>query len=275
MSNRRPDIPPSRPSRRPATPKARPDRADPTAAAKPEPDTPSSDAPPPRKKRLRRPRTPEPPRRVEETVDTAQRLFIALPLPREVIALVDRTVDTLKREPWPVKWSDPENAHITLHFLGDVDPAAAEVLRLALAAPVAASEAFDLRTADLGAFPTIRKPRVLWLGLWGPVHRLETLHGAIGATLESLGFALEERAFSPHITLGRVRSDPRDARQRDLPQQIRARLDALAASGAVTSKHPVPLPVTEVQLIRSHLNPQGARYEVLATYPLRRPAGKD
>jgi len=223
----------------------------------------------PRKKRLRRPRAPEPPRRVEETVDSALRLFIAVPIPEAVTALVDRTVATLMREPWPVKWSDPHNAHITLHFLGDVDPAAAEVLRLALAPAVAANDAFDLRTADLGAFPTIRKPRVLWLGLWGPVHRLETLHGAIGATLESLGFPLEERAFSPHITLGRVRADQRNLR--DLPQRIRARFEALAASGAVSHTHPVPLPVTEVQLIRSHLSPQGARYEVLATYPLRRP----
>ncbi|MGC4105199.1 MAG: RNA 2',3'-cyclic phosphodiesterase [Thermomicrobiales bacterium] len=258
MSDRRP---PARHSQRP------------NDASRPTPDGSDGDAPPPeaqppRKKRLRRPRTPEPPRRVEDTVDTAQRLFIAVPLPTEVIALVDRTVETLSREPWPVKWSDPHNAHITLHFLGDVDPAAAEVLRLALTASVSASEAFDLRTADLGAFPTIRKPRVLWLGLWGPVHRLETLHAAIGTTLESLGFALEERPFSPHITLGRVRAD--HTKQSDLPQKIRARLDALAASGAVTSKNPVPLPVTEVQLIRSHLSPKGARYEILARYPLHR-----
>lgn len=226
---------------------------------------------PERKKRLRRLRPPEPPRRIEETVDSAQRLLIAVPLPADVIALADRTVDTLKGEPWPVKWSDPHNAHITLHFLGEIDPASAEVLRLALQAPIAAQDAFDLRTADLGAFPTIRKPRVLWLGLWGPVHRLETLHAAIGATLESLGIALEERPFSPHITLGRVRADHRDSKQRDLPQAIRTRFEALAASGAVTNKRPVALPVTEVQLIRSHLLPQGARYEVLATYLLHQP----
>ncbi|MGC4192126.1 MAG: RNA 2',3'-cyclic phosphodiesterase [Thermomicrobiales bacterium] len=249
--------------RRPTTPTG-------TPADAPNQAPPSEDQPKPeRKKRLRRPRTPEPPRRVEETVDTAQRLFIAVPLPAGVIALVDRTIGTLRHEPWPVKWSDPQNAHITLHFLGDVDPASAEVLRLALRTPIAMQDAFDLRTADLGAFPTIRKPRVLWLGLWGPVHRLETLHAAIGATLESLGFTLEERAFSPHITLGRVRAD--HTKRSDLPQAIRARFDALAASGAVTHDHPVSLPVTEVQLIRSHLDPRGARYEVLATYPLRQP----
>jgi len=252
----------------------------PSARRSANPATDAGDPPAPRpegsrKKRLRRPRTPEPPRRVEETVDTAQRLFIAVPLPAEVIALVDRTIATLMHEPWPVKWSDPQNAHITLHFLGDVDPAEAEVLRLALREPIAASDAFALRTADLGAFPTIRKPRVLWLGLWGPVHRLETLHGAIGATLERLGFALEDRTFSPHITLGRVRADPRDPKQRDLPQKIRARLDALARSGAVTHERPAALPVREVQLIRSHLNPRGARYEVLESYPLRTPDSGD
>lgn len=236
----------------------------------------AGEGPPPapeaqRKKRLRRPRAPEPPRRVEETVDTAQRLFIAVPLPQDVIALVDRTIATLSREPWPVKWSDPRNAHITLHFLGDVDPAEAEVLRLALRGPVAASEAFDLRTADLGAFPSIRKPRVLWLGLWGPVHRLETLHGAIGGVLERLGFTVEDRPFSPHITLGRVRADHARSRHRDLPLAIRARLDDMAERGDVSHHHPIALPVHEVQLIRSHINPRGARYEVLATYPLQQP----
>lgn len=204
---------------------------------------------------------------MEETVDTAIRLFIAVPLPDDAIALVDRTVETLRREPWPVKWSDAHNAHITLHFLGEVDPASAEVLRLALAAPIASQDAFELRTADLGAFPTIRKPRVLWLGLWGPVHRLETLHASIGTVLEQLDFSPEEREFRPHITLGRVRAD--NARGQTLAQAIRTRFEALAARGEVTSKRPVPIPVHEVQLVRSHLNPTGARYEVLARYPLR------
>ncbi|MGB3330380.1 MAG: RNA 2',3'-cyclic phosphodiesterase [Thermomicrobiales bacterium] len=268
MSERRPGAHrPQSSHRKPATTTSSPDAAPPARADEPGEDPARQDAP--RKKRLRRPRTPEPPRRVEETVDTAQRLFIAVPLPADVTALVDRTIETLRREPWPVKWSDPHNAHITLHFLGDVDPATAEVLRLALRTPIAAQDAFALRTADLGAFPTIRKPRVLWLGLWGPVHRLETLHAAIGTTLESLGFVLEDRPFSPHITLGRVRADQN--RQGDLPQKIRSRLEALAARGEVTNKHPVPLPVTEVQLIRSHLSPQGARYEILATYPLNQP----
>lgn len=204
---------------------------------------------------------------MEETVDTAIRLFIAVPLPEDAIALVDRTVETLRREPWPVKWSDSHNAHITLHFLGEVDPASAEVLRLALGAPIAAQDAFDLRTADLGAFPTIRKPRVLWLGLWGPVHRLETLHATIGTTLEHLEFSLDEREFRPHITLGRVRAD--NARGQTLAQAIRTRFEAMAARGEVTSKRPVSIPVREVHLVRSHLSPKGARYEVIARYPLR------
>lgn len=208
-----------------------------------------------------------------ETVDSNWRIFLAVPLPADVTTYVDDAIATLRNEPWPVKWTPSGNAHITLHFLGEVDPARADLLRFALRSTIAPHEAFDLRTADLGAFPTIRKPRVLWLGLWGPVHRLLTLHEAIGKTLTELEFVLDEREFHPHITLGRVRSDGKP--QHDLPAKIRARFEALAASGEVTSKDPVPLPVNEVQLIRSHLTPQGARYEVLERYPLRAPEPKD
>ncbi|HWV35558.1 MAG TPA: RNA 2',3'-cyclic phosphodiesterase [Thermomicrobiales bacterium] len=225
-------------------------------------------APAPRKqKRQRRPKPPAPPRRPEETIDSAWRLFIAVPLAPDVVTFVDRTIRSLGKENWPVKWTPPGNAHLTLHFLGDVAPERADLLRLALREPIAQHQRFDLRTADLGAFPTIRRPKVLWLGLYGPTHRLDSLRESIGNTLVELEYELEDRAFTPHITLGRVRPAP-PAQQRDLPQRIRARFERAAETGEVSSKMPVPFPIDEVLLIRSHLSAAGARYEVLETYPL-------
>jgi RNA 2',3'-cyclic 3'-phosphodiesterase len=205
-----------------------------------------------------------------ESENTPWRLFIAVPLPEPVTSFVADIIGDLERESWPVRWSDPDNAHLTLHFLGDTPPEQAELLRLALRETIAQHDAFELRTADLGVFPTMKRPRVLWLGLWGPAHRLQTLRDAIGTLLESFAFALDEKPFHPHITLGRVR-DARTTRVRDLPGAIRKRFDQASESGEVTNKKPIPLPVHEVVLVRSHLSHDGARYEVLERYPLREP----
>jgi 2'-5' RNA ligase len=179
-------------------------------------------------------------------------------------------VAELERENWPVRWVDPKSGHLTLHFLGDTPPENATLLRLALHEVIEKHEAFNLRTADLGAFPALKRPRVLWLGLWGPAHRLETIRNEIGALLETFEYELDDKPFHPHITIGRLR-DTRNQSMRDLPAKIRARIDRLAEQGTVTHENPVPFPVREVQLVRSHLSHEGARYEVIQSYPLRDP----
>ncbi|MGI8486561.1 MAG: RNA 2',3'-cyclic phosphodiesterase [Thermomicrobiales bacterium] len=223
----------------------------------------------PKPKRLRRPKPAAPPRRPEETIDTAWRLFIAIPLAPDVVTFVDRTIRSLSKETWPVRWVEPENGHLTLHFLGDVAPENADLVRIALREPIEQNQSFELRTADLGAFPSIRRPKTLWLGLYGPNHRLETIHEQIKHTLEELEIPVEEREFTPHITLGRVRSAP-PSQLRDLPQNVRQRFEHAAESGEVTNKKPVPLPITEVLLFRTHFGAGATapRYEVLERYPL-------
>ena len=208
-----------------------------------------------------------------ESVDTKPRLFIAVPLPTPVVDKVAQITTSLEREGWPVRWTAPGNAHITLHFLGETDPERARLLQMALGPVAAEHEAFDLRTADLGVFPTMKRPRVIWLGLYGPAHRLISLREAIGTVLQEFEFELDEREFHPHITLGRVR-DTRNLPVRDLPAKIRARIEAAAESGEVTHKNPLPIPVREVVLVRSHLGTAGPRYETLASYPLAPAAEK-
>lgn len=208
-----------------------------------------------------------------ESVDTRPRLFIAVPLPVPVIEKVAAVTASLEQEGWPMRWTSSGNAHITLHFLGETDPERARLLQMSLDAVVAGHESFDLRTADLGVFPTMKRPRVIWLGLYGPVHRLLTLRDAIGDVLEEFEFELDDREFHPHITLGRVR-DTRNTRVRDLPALIRTRIEAAAETGEVTHKDPLPIPVREVLLVRSHLGKDGPRYETLAAYPLAPAAEK-
>jgi 2'-5' RNA ligase len=217
------------------------------------------------------PRTPRPAKirpPAPEALDAPWRLFLAVPLPEEARAVIAEQIADLSGAGWPVRWVQPENAHLTLHFLGEVDRERAELVRLALPGVVAAHQPFDLRTAALGVFPNFRRPRVLWLGLHGPVHRLETLQRDLGKTLHGLDFAGTDEPYHPHITLGRVRnSDGERVRLRDLPEAVKRRF-VDAASGAAIAPESRQVPVREVLLMRSHLGSGPPRYEEVASFPL-------
>jgi 2'-5' RNA ligase len=203
-----------------------------------------------------------------------QRLFLAVPLPDDVVNLVDNLIRRLQSEGWPVRWTAAGNAHITLHFLGEVAPENAQLLRLGLPEIVARHQRFRLRTADPGVFPNLKRPRVIWLGLWGPAHRLNSLHDDLAGLLTSLDFEVEAREFHPHITLGRVRNDP-NTRVRDLPGRIRERFEQAARTGEVSHDHPLQVPVDEVVLVESHLDAGGPTYDIVERYPLGTPPRRE
>lgn len=214
----------------------------------------------------RKPR-PKKSRLPEITPDTPWRLFIAVPLPTAVQDQVAAVADHLQDTEMPIRWVDPGNSHLTLHFIGETEPEMAELLRMTLGAAVSSHAPFELRTAEPGAFPSLRRPRVLWLGLWGPAHRLESLYNDIGDFLDDFGLEIEEADFHAHITLGRLR-DTDGVKVGVLPDQVREAFAAITTAGIVGSTRQVSVPITEVQLIRSYLEQDGPRYEVLATYPL-------
>lgn len=220
------------------------------------------------------PRNPRPPKvrpSPPDAIDAPWRLFLAVCLTQDVQRLIAEEIATLESEGWPVRWVQPESAHLTLHFLGETERERAELVRLAIPDLVAAHAPFDLRTAALGVFPNFRRPRVLWMGLHGPVHRLQTLQQDIGRALQELGFVLGDEPYHPHITLGRVRNnDGERVRLRDLPDAIKDRF-VDRDSGAAIAPPTRPVPVREVVLMRSHLGKGGARYEPIATFPLGGP----
>jgi 2'-5' RNA ligase len=206
------------------------------------------------------------------TVDAPWRVFLAVPMPDEARDAAAGVIDALRPLDWPVRWTSPENLHLTLHFLGEQPRERVELLRMALPPVVAAHDAFALRTGNLGVFPNIRRPRVLWLGLHGPAHRLESLHAALAAALRDLDFPVdgdgESEGFHPHVTLGRVRNQGTPTVPlRDLPETMRRRL-ADPANGVMAGPAPVPVPVSRVELIRSHQSHDGSRYETVAVFPL-------
>ena len=187
------------------------------------------------------------------------RLFIAMPMPEPVQAMIAKIVDELGGNDAPVRWTAAGQSHLTLHFLGETEPAQAELLRMSFPTFASRRAAFELETGALGCFPESGPPNVVWLGLSSGGHELTALHRDIGQALARLSFEPEERSFRPHITLGRVRDGvdrPTADRLRSLALDPSRRARLLAETATI--------PVREIHLVRSYLERAGARHETIA-----------
>jgi 2'-5' RNA ligase len=183
------------------------------------------------------------------------RAFIAIELPEGFKASLSQIQAKLKpgRE-LSVKWVDPQGLHLTLKFLGNIAlPTVSEVTE-AIAGVASSVAPFRLELIELGAFPDIHMPRVVWVGLGGDLVSLLGLQEGIDSSLIPLGFSSEGRAFSPHLTLGRVRDRASAEERRRLGVEL---------SSLQLREHPV-LPVEGVSLMRSKLTKEGAIYSRLA-----------
>ena len=134
------------------------------------------------------------------------RTFIAIEMPQTVKEIISAHIRRLKDlVPTGAKWVGPRTAHLTLAFLGDVLDDRLSVLPRVLETVAAKSPPFKLATGHLGAFPTIRNPRVLWLGMDGDTQSLSRTQLHLQDAFEEEGFPRETHAFKPHITIGRAR----------------------------------------------------------------------
>lgn len=184
------------------------------------------------------------------------RLFVAVPAPPGVREAAAGVIARLRGE-GDVRWVAPELLHLTLKFLGPTPPERVPQIEAALAKNSNSFSRFVVELERLGAFPNARRARTIWLGLRAPAE-LERLAQAVDEAVHPLGFPREERAFRPHLTLGRVKS------ARGLAGLARA-LEELPAAGLPAAE---PWPVEEFHLVRSDLRPAGPVYTVLARFPL-------
>ncbi|HEX9289411.1 MAG TPA: RNA 2',3'-cyclic phosphodiesterase [Anaeromyxobacteraceae bacterium] len=184
------------------------------------------------------------------------RLFVAIEPPDLVRRRLAALQTELKRASGAadVRWVAVENVHLTLQFLGAVPEERVPAVKEAVAAAAERTRPLHLELHGTGGFPSARRARVVWAGVAGDVAPLAELVAELGRRLAPLGFTPEERAFSPHLTLGRAR-DPRGA----------AGLAAALAQAA--SAPPAPWRASEIVLFQSHLSPKGPRYEALARTP--------
>jgi 2'-5' RNA ligase len=190
---------------------------------------------------------------------TAIRSFIAVEMPVSIQEQLDKIIAQLKRPmTGAVRWVPARNIHLTLKFLGDVSPANMAILMNILRAEVSRQKAFSISVGELGAFPSPRRPRVLWIGISAPP-QLSVLARLVESETRKLGYTPEERPFSPHLTLGRVS-------QNAAPLQVRQVADTLAEFKV---GHLGDAAVREVVLFKSVLSSQGAEYTALLKVPLQ------
>lgn len=182
------------------------------------------------------------------------RLFVAVELDEDARRLFVAAIDACRGARVPARWVDPRLAHLTVVFLGEVAPARIEAIAGVLAEVAARHPAFTLTTGPLGAFPSERRPRVIFAGIADPVGRLGRLALELGAGLRELGLPVERRPFHPHLTIGRVRAGT------VVPER------AFDAARAAFARVPLAtIPVRELCLIRSEPGRDGPRYTTLAT----------
>jgi 2'-5' RNA ligase len=156
-----------------------------------------------------------------------------------------------------VRWVPSENIHLTLKFLGDVSPANVDLLEQMLSVEVCQHRAFEIGFGGLGAFPSPKRPRVIWIGIQAPAG-LEALQHGIEAATATLGYPDEERPFSPHLTIGRVKQNVSSG---DM-QKIRTTLEKTEVGSLGRTK------VSAIHLFKSDLKPAGAVYTRLFSAPL-------
>jgi 2'-5' RNA ligase len=180
------------------------------------------------------------------------RTFIALELAK---AARDRLValqHNLAKIVPQVKWVEPENLHVTLLFLGEVDERELPSLCQAVEGVAESLPAFSMTVGGAGCFPNPRRPHVFWAGIVEGAEEVCALHDALEPPLLKLGcYRREDRKYTPHVTLGRLRSDPS-------PAGLAAELAKLAAWQAGETR------VHEVHVMSSELSSDGPKYTVLS-----------
>jgi 2'-5' RNA ligase len=183
------------------------------------------------------------------------RAFLAIDLPRGLRPWLAQVLGELQQSRADVRWVAADNIHLTLKFFGNITAEQAAAITGAAGEVAAAQTPFELLVTQPGAFPNLRNPRVVWLGLGGDTLALSQLFYRLEKAFAPMGFPPEDRAFNPHLTLGRVKS-PKGR------ESLVRRLEGLAAPAAA------PFKVSEMVLFKSTLTPKGSIYTPLQVIPL-------
>jgi 2'-5' RNA ligase len=172
------------------------------------------------------------------------RSFIALYPDPTARAHIAQFISCMRERNSSCRWEDPDKVHITLKFLGDVLPATLDAITVDLEKEIVAEGVISAQIDMVGAFPGMQRPRIVWLGFTDPVAKVRTLQQLIENVAERHGLLREQKRFTAHFTVGRVK---RDARTEGLENEIEA-----------CSFQPATVHFSAVRIMESTLTPKGA-----------------
>ena len=184
--------------------------------------------------------------RQDKTPPNVVRSFICLEIPESIQSRIGKLQESLRQTNAQVSWTKPSNIHLTLKFLGGVEASRIEAVSNAIERAADGIGPFEVEVGGAGCFPSPRSPRVLWVGVSDVPEQLRRLYTNIEDEQERQGFPREKRKFSPHLTIGRIRS----------PHNASQVAEALIASGFNSER----FVATEAVLMRSDLRPTGSIY---------------
>jgi 2'-5' RNA ligase len=174
------------------------------------------------------------------------RTFIAVELPENIKKKIGEIQAPLKRTNAFVSWVKPGNIHVTLKFLGEVPEEQIQEVFNATEKALEGAGRFTMSLKGMGGFPNLKRPRVIWVGAGSGGEELSFLAKRIEEEMEKIGFPKEKRSFSPHFTIGRVKS----------PKNIEQLATRVESSQFQTEE----IEVAEVVVMKSQLTPGGAIY---------------
>lgn len=180
------------------------------------------------------------------------RLFIAIELSDEIKNAVAQIQSHLKYSGADVKWVEKDNIHLTLKFLGEVSEEKCEEVKAALDSAAKETKPFEINLKDIGAFPKIEFPRVIWAGLDKGAAESTAVAKNIDEVLSRIGFQKETRSFAAHLTIGRVRS-PKN----------KAALEEKVETANHETLPAISQTISSVILFQSTLTPKGPIYTKL------------
>ena len=191
------------------------------------------------------------------------RAFIAIPISEPCQKMLSQMQQQLQAsiadvvDAVDVRWASIPSIHLTLKFLGDIDPAIIPGMAESLRAASHTTGALTLRLSGLGSFPNRRNPRIVWCGIQGDTDALSYLQEIVEAACNKYGFPPEGRSFHPHLTLGRIKGN----------KNLKPLMDCISKSSDLECG----LIADHYNIYKSVLKPQGAVYTVLETITLNNP----
>ena len=178
------------------------------------------------------------------------RTFIAIELSEHIKKELSDIEKELKETKAVAKWVKPDDIHLTLKFLGNVEEEKIELIKKSIQESVKGVTPFIIDLKDIGAFPSPSRPRVIWVGVQSGKERIKNLAESIEGNLEKIGFKKEDRQFSAHITLGRIKSLVNIDKLKDLIKEKKY--------------HSSSFEVSKIAIMRSDLTPEGPIYTKLS-----------